>query len=272
MRVFQMVMAVLFCAALTFYLWVAVPRVQAQDTSMPVLTDETDGELALSVTAPESAYCAGLHAEDAHDGDLTDEICIAGMSALLDGDRRRIKYVVFDADCHAATLTRTVRYTDYNSPRFALNASSTYRTGEMPALLAQITAEDVMDGDVSDRIRLFTEDITFVENDMYTLPVSVTNSYGGQSEMQLYMQLSDSSLEIRLKQGIVYVKAGEKFEPKAYLEGVFDHAGTAVKVKKQTVTQIDTAKPGCYPVQYAAETETETVRACLTVIVEEGKT
>ena len=29
MRVFQMVMAVLFCAALTFYLWVAVPRVQA---------------------------------------------------------------------------------------------------------------------------------------------------------------------------------------------------------------------------------------------------
>ena len=91
MRVFQMVMAVLFCAALTFYLWVAVPRVQAQDTSMPVLTDETDGELALSVTAPESAYCAGLHAEDAHDGDLTDEICIAGMSALLDGDRRRIK-------------------------------------------------------------------------------------------------------------------------------------------------------------------------------------
>ena len=41
MRVFQMVMAVLFCAALTFYLWVAVPRVQAQDTSMPVLTDET---------------------------------------------------------------------------------------------------------------------------------------------------------------------------------------------------------------------------------------
>lgn len=36
-----------------------------------------------------------------------------------------------------------------------------------------------MDGDVSDRIRLFTEDITFVENDMYTLPVSVTNSYGG---------------------------------------------------------------------------------------------
>ena len=38
-----MVMAVLFCAALTFYLWVAVPRVQAQDTSMPVLTDETDG-------------------------------------------------------------------------------------------------------------------------------------------------------------------------------------------------------------------------------------
>ena len=108
-----MAMAVLFCAALTFYLWVAVPHVQAQDTSMPVLTDETDGELALSVTAPESAYCAGLHAEDAHDGDLTDEICIAGMSALLDGDRRRIKYVVFDADCHAATLTRTVRYTDY---------------------------------------------------------------------------------------------------------------------------------------------------------------
>ena len=37
MRVFQMVMAVLFCAALTFYLWVAVPRVQAQDTSMPCL-------------------------------------------------------------------------------------------------------------------------------------------------------------------------------------------------------------------------------------------
>ena len=45
MRVFQMVMTVLFCAALTFYLWVAVPRVQAQDTSMPVLTDETDGDL-----------------------------------------------------------------------------------------------------------------------------------------------------------------------------------------------------------------------------------
>lgn len=94
MRVFQMVMAVLFCAALTFYLWVAVPRVQAQDTSMPVLTDETDGELALSVTAPESAYCAGLHAEDAQDGDLTDVICIADMVRVVGRRRRRIKYVV----------------------------------------------------------------------------------------------------------------------------------------------------------------------------------
>ena len=98
--------------------------------------------------------------------------------------------MVFDADCHAATLTRTVRYTDYNPPRFALNVPSTYRTGEMPALLAQITAEDVMDGDVSDRIRLFTEDITFVENDMYTLPVDVQLRTSEHRSMYSYVRLS----------------------------------------------------------------------------------
>ena len=272
MRAFQILTVVLFCASLIFYLCAAVPRAQAEDDTMPVLTDDTGGEIQISVNAGEKEYYTGLHAEDAKDGDLTDEICIAGMSALLDGDRRTVKYVVFDEDRHTASLTRTVHYTDYTPPHFALNTAPTYRTGAMPALLTQITAQDVLDGDVSDRIKFNTENTAFIENDMYAVPISVTNSYGGQNDMTLYVQLSDSNLEIHLKQGIVYVKSGGKFEPKEYFENLFDRAGTKVKVKKLTVTQeIDTAKPGCYPVQYVAETEYETVRACLTVIVEEGK-
>lgn len=55
-------------------------------------------------------------ASDDRDGDLTDQILIKGVTPALADSSAQVTYIVFDSANNMATVTRTVRYTDYQAP------------------------------------------------------------------------------------------------------------------------------------------------------------
>ena len=88
----------------------------------------SDDVLAVSTGADDAALLAGVTATDAEDGDVTDSLVIQGRSGLSADGTVQVTYAAFDSDRHVTKATRTVRYTDYHSPRFTLSQPLICRT------------------------------------------------------------------------------------------------------------------------------------------------
>ena len=76
--------------------------------------------LEVSVDAGEEELLQGISAWDNRDGDLTSEIMVDHISTLVSDNTAKITYVVFDRSDNASKLTRTIAYTDYETPKFSL--------------------------------------------------------------------------------------------------------------------------------------------------------
>ena len=81
-------------------------------------------------------------------------------------------------------------------------------------------------------------------------------------------------VDIALASGIVYISAGESFDPAAYISGVTAADGTVLDASAVTVeSAVDTNTPGCYEVHYQAfDAGGNTGETWMTVIVGEGGT
>ena len=148
-RIMQRVILALFILTLLAFCGLRIYRRLTVDVTPPVITCSTDS-IDVSVTAGEEALLQGVMASDDRDGDLTDQILIKGVTPALADSSAQVTYIVFDSANNMATVTRTVRYTDYQAPRFALSRPLVYPLGQTVTLLDRLTASDVLDGDQQD--------------------------------------------------------------------------------------------------------------------------
>lgn len=114
-RIMQRVILALFILTLLAFCGLRIYRRLTVDVTPPVITCSTDS-IDVSVTAGEEALLQGVMASDDRDGDLTDQILIKGVSPSLTDSSAQVTYIVFDSANNMATVTRTVRYTDYEAP------------------------------------------------------------------------------------------------------------------------------------------------------------
>lgn len=114
-RKMQRVILALFILTLLAFCGLRIYRRLTVDVTPPVITCSTDS-IDVSVTAGEEALLQGVMASDDRDGDLTDQILIKGVSPSLTDSSAQVTYIVFDSANNMATVTRTVRYTDYEAP------------------------------------------------------------------------------------------------------------------------------------------------------------
>lgn len=202
-----------------------------QDDTIPVIT--CPGEpLELSVKDGEAALLQGVTAYDEKDGDLTAEVMVQSVSKS--GDLAAVTYAVVDSDHHVATRQRALRYTDYVPPRFVLTEELRYPVGARIQIRDRITASDVLDGDLSDRIRVTSSTLTSYNPGTYPAVFEVTNSMGDTSTVTLDIVIRDNESgepRIALKQYLVYRKAGDPFDPMAYLDSVSGGDRSAVQVQ-----------------------------------------
>lgn len=258
----------------------------AQDNRPPEITCDSD-TLSISVESEDSELLKGVKAEDNRDGDLTDSVRVSSMSNFTEPGKRTITYAVFDKANNAATMERTLEYTDYTSPKITLTEPLRFDISDMEdaSLTEHMKAEDCLDGDITSQIRATYNDSAYVSQaGDYNVTVQVSNSAGDTCTVPLTVTVTDSSSDEErgkyypaLSQYIVYTPVGEQVDLAALITGVtrggseyaFGEPGAPESPEGVSISgDVDYGTEGTYTVEYSYTPEggvTATIR--LTVVV-----
>lgn len=242
-------------------------KLSGRDVAPSISCD--DSILEVSVADGKEALLTGITASDPQDGNLSDQIIVASISKLITADTAKATYYVFDSDNNMASCTRMVRYTDYQLPRFYLEEALIYNSASAIALTDRLKAVDVMDGDISESIRVSTLASTS-DPEIYTVSVQVTNSMGDTARLSLPVILQSAAVRrpvINLKEYLIYLEQGSDFNPWDYLNNVHDGVSFASNADVQINNEVNTAVPGTYNVTYTYLGSGSTGTAILTVVV-----
>lgn len=269
MRIFKIFLAVLLAVVCVLYGYTVISNTQSGSNIPPVLKSDRQ-ILDISVHDGHAALLTGITASDAQDGDLTGMVQISGISKLVNDNTAKVTYLVFDSDHNLATLTRSVRYTDYIAPRFSISKPLLYYRNESIQLLDRIVATDVLDGDITSSIRVSALNATS-DPETFQVTCQVTNSMGDTVFLTLpVIQMDGISIrpEIRLSSYLIYLEKGAKFNPRSYLSSVVTPDGQGSVTNVIIGSTVDTATPGTYYVRYTYPYEGLSAVSILTVVVE----
>lgn len=271
MRYLQIVAVLILVMSLLFAGWANNLYFSRLNTDHPKISNSQQ-TLQISVQDPPAAIFHGLRAEDATDGDLTDQIMVASVSHFLEPGTVNVKYVVFDSHNNSAALTRRVHYTDYTSPVFSLEKAPVYTVGSSFDLLDHIRVKDCIDGDISDHIRVVSNMVNNFSVGNYPVVLEVSNSCGDTVQITLWVSYlsKESTAVVKLHQQIVYVQQGDPFDPQQWLSTVTDRNAKALNTQNVEIQgNLDVNKPGCYQLIYSYDDGKLTGQTPLTVVVTE---
>lgn len=258
--------------SLAFVLLFGYDRLMVDHTPPQILWDGVP--LELSVDADEAELCRGLQAIDEQDGDLTDRILVRWVSNLTGANSAVVSYVVFDSSSNFCTFSREVYYTDYQKPRFQLSEPLIYHVNETASLNDRLTATDVLDGDISGRIRVVSTSMTNAIEGEYPLSVQVTNSKGDTAALNLTVAIRNYTARhpvIRLSDYLIYVEQGSELaDLRSYIASAYERAdGEPLSPEDISISgSVDTNAAGCYEITYSyLNGENLSYSVILTVVV-----
>ena len=268
-RKMQRVVIALFILVLLAFCSLRIYRRVTVDTTPPVITCSSDS-IDVSVTAGEDALLQGVIASDDRDGDLTDQILIKGVTPALADSSAQVTYIVFDSANNMATVTRTVRYTDYQAPRFALSRPLVYPLGQTVTLLDRLTASDVLDGDISKTIRITSQNIVNSQPGVYNVTAQVDSRLGEPVVLPLKVVITTGVTQlIWLKDYLIYLSQGASFDAAGYIDSVVAPDGSTLAASQVSVDDpVNTSVPGVYYVGYTVAAQGQSYTVYLTVVVE----
>lgn len=237
-----------------------------------------DGEkLEVSVSATDAELCRGLSATDDVDGDITDRIIVRRISRLVGSNSAIVDYAVFDSASNYCTYRRSVYYTDYQQPRFVLSQPMIFNVNSTVTIADRVMATDVLDGDISARIRVSSANVTNTVEGEYPLSVQVTNSTGDTAVLKLTVCVRNYTSRhpvIHLSEYLTYVERDSKLTEddlrKLIISARESEVGASIKAKDVTINgEVDTSRPGSYDVRYSyLNKENLSYEVILTVVVQ----
>lgn len=235
---------VLLCAVMTgIYAYVFVLK---DDTTAPELFIDSE-LLEVSVYAGEEELLAGVRAADETDGDLTSSILIEGIANLNENHEAVITYAACDAAGNVSKISRTLRYTDYESPVFLQNRSMTIAANSSPDLLAYMDAEDMIDGDIGSRIKgtLISDTTSLSYPGIHQVEFRVSNSLGDTQRITLPVEVYENgAYNATVDLGddyLIYLRRGAVFKPEEFLEKLVV-GNTEYSLKNQNPEEVNLTK------------------------------
>ena len=232
----------------------------------------------VSVHASEEELCKGLTATDNVDGDISDRIIVRRVSQLYGSSSALINYAVFDSSSNYCTFSRGITYTDYRKPRFALSQPLSFNVSSKITLEDRLTASDVIDGDITQRIRLSSTSVSITEPGVYPITVQVLNSSGDTAVATIPVIIQSSTSRhpvIRLSEYLIYAKKDEVLTEeklRSYIVSARESSSGALLSSEDInidMSQLDTSKRGCTNVSYSYTNARDlTYTVILTVVVE----
>ena len=254
---------VALAAAILLVVVAQVTQNMNRDDTLPTIAAESE-TLEIPCAYTQEQLMAGVTASDAVDGDLTGQIMTGTFSHFIEPGVCNLKYVVFDSAEHMASMTRRVQFTDYRSPQFVLAEGLNFakNTASRAEVQQLFTAEDMLDGDLTDWITFGDSDAAYNASGDYTIHVEVRNSFGDMVAYDFPVHIYEREamdFDISLNTSLVYVDQGGGFDPMACVEGITDRSGNRYDPMLLDVeSNVDTSTPGLYEVRYVIGSDTGT--------------
>ena len=246
------------------------------DTNPPTISLGSKN-LEVNVDASEQELKKDVIAKDTKDGDLTGSLIVESISRFTNRKKHicNITYAVEDSDKNVAKATRTLRFKNYTKPRFYLRKPLCIETSSEENTRNLIGVTDCIDGDISRKVKILSASFSTASSGDNTVVAQVTNSMGDTVTLKAHVLINSTNTKapiINLKNNLVYVKKGSKFNEMKYIKSVQTPGGKEIsknKVKIKTST-VNTKRKGCYYVEYMINEGkiTESVTD-LTVVVED---
>ena len=276
MRSIKSIVIVLFLViALAFSVMYCYDAMMVDHVAPKIVCD--GAKLEVSVTGTDADLCRGLVATDDVDGDITDRIIVRRVSRLVGSNSAVAHYAVFDSASNFCTFTRNVYYTDYCQPKYALSEPMIFNVNSTVTLVDRLTAHDVIDGDITTRIRISAANISTSVEGEYPMTLQVTNSTGDTSALTLTVQIRNYTSRhprIQLKEYLTYAEQGSIVDLEAYRDmilSVRENDGGGVISPKDVVIsgEVDTSRIGSYDVKFSyINRENLSYSVVLTVVVQ----
>ncbi len=227
----------------------------------------TSDALEASVSVTDEELLAGMSAVDNLDGNVTDTLVVVSKSKFISKGTLRVDYAAFDKNNNVGTYSRELTFTDYHSPHFRMRQPLRFISGSSSYdYLENITAEDCLDGNITQQIKITFGSKESVGDKLIEQPVNiqVTNSAGDTSVLQLTATFEEFSSYSRftpaLTEYVIYVPQGTHPDLRAYLRGVWtagavrSFADTTFDPSKDVVISernVDFNTPGVYTATYS---------------------
>lgn len=276
MRSIKSIVIVLFLViALAFSVMYCYDAMMVDHVAPKIVCD--GAKLEVSVTGTDADLCRGLVATDDVDGDITDRIIVRRVSRLVGSNSAVAHYAVFDSASNFCTFTRNVYYTDYCQPKYALSEPMIFNVNSTVTLVDRLTAHDVIDGDITTRIRISAANISTSVEGEYPMTLQVTNSTGDTSALTLTVQIRNYTSRhprIQLKEYLTYAEQGSVVDLEAYRDMILsvreNDAGGVISPKDVVISgEVDTSRIGSYDVKFSyINRENLSYSVVLTVVVQ----
>ena len=233
--------------------------------------------LEVSVTGTDADLCRGLIATDDVDGDITDRIIVRRVSRLVGSNSAVANYAVFDSASNFYTFTRNIYYTDYCQPEYALSQPMIFNVNSVVTLEDRLTAHDVIDGDITSRIRVSATNISNEAEGEYPMTLQVTNSTGDTSALTLTVQIRNYTSrhpKIELRKYLAYAELGEEVNIEDFRSLIYkaweNEGGKLINYNDVVISgKVDTSRAGSYDVKFSyINRENLSYSVTLTVVVQ----
>ena len=226
MRIIRIGTIIIFLASGIFF-FVGKQVSSKKDVIPPVITAESQ-ELHVDAGSNIKELMKGLTAKDDRDGDLTEEILIGNISPFETKGVSTIEYLVFDKSNNVGRFQRTVYFDGYRSPMFELTKPLTFEKNGEILLSDRLFAKDVLEGDITDKIRYTASNVIQYEEGTYDLIVEVKNSYGDVVQKTLPINIVSQNMDverIQLETYLIYVEKDAEIYPEDYVKAIVNLNG-----------------------------------------------
>ena len=202
---------------------------------------------------------ADVTAEDEEDGDITNKI------EILKNDVNINEPGIYDVtykvtDTQGASYTTTIKVTvnpkaaDLNACPVIQATDKTLTVGDEFDPLADVTAEDEEDGDITDKIEILENEVDTTKPGKYEVTYKVTDS-GGASHVKTIKVTVNPKMEPLNAAPIIEAEdktltVGDTFDPMADVTATDAEDGNLTDKIEILNNEVDTTKPGKYEVTY----------------------
>ena len=268
MRLIQQIVVILLVLVVVAQVATSLYMSSQDRSDPPVITCPND-VLEVSGSDPKYVLLDGVKAIDPQDGDITDRIVIGSISRLVSEDVAKVTLLVFDRDNNMGSCVRKIRYKDYHRPRFSIISPLIGTAAEDISIASHVAAYDVIDGNISQRIRIST--LTPTDNpEVMQVTLQVANSLGDISTLQLPVltQGYDPTRPVvNLKEYLIYLEKGQDFDAASYIRSVQLRNGYGKVEDVEFYGEVDTETPGTYYVFYTYTNGQSRGSAILSVVI-----